>query len=83
MGTKGAEEKRRRLSSEQKVALPRKVLVEKKPESDVCEAHTLQPSLFDCWQKQFFENGTAGFERGGSAEKRDIERTASALTGKP
>jgi transposase-like protein len=82
MGTTVTEKKRRQHSSEQKVAILREVLVEKKPVSDVCEAHKLQPSLFYYWQKQFFENGTAAFERDGSADKRVLERTVAALTGK-
>ena len=31
--------------------------------SDVCDSHGLKPSLFYRWQKEFFENGAAAFEK--------------------
>ena len=82
MGTTVTEKKRRQHSSEQKVALLREVLVEKKPVSDVCEAHKVQPSLFYYWQKQFFENGAAAFARDRDGEKAELQRTVEALESK-
>ena len=31
--------------------------------SDDCDSHGLKPSLFYRWQKAFFENGAAAFEK--------------------
>jgi len=53
---------RRHFTPEQKVALLRLHLLEKKPVSDICQEHNLAVNLFYLWQKQFFENGTAAFE---------------------
>ena len=56
---------RRTFSPEQKVALLRLHLLEKKPVSDLCEEHGLNVNLFYLWQKQFFENGAAAFAHTG------------------
>jgi transposase-like protein len=60
---------RRYFSPEQKVALLRLHLLEKKPISDICQEHDLSVNLFYLWQKQFFENGTAVFEHSGRRHK--------------
>jgi len=60
---------RRHYSPEQKVALLRLHLLEKKPVSDICQEHNLAVNLFYLWQKQFFENGTAAFENTGKTRK--------------
>lgn len=52
---------RRTFTAEQKVALLRLHLLEKKPVSDICEEHNLSVNLFYSWQKQFFDNGAAAF----------------------
>ena len=75
-------EKRRHYTAEQKVAILREHFLEGKPVSEVCERHELAPSLFYYWQKQFFENGTAAFERDPSAEQRALERKVEVLTEK-
>ena len=56
---------RRHFTPEQKVALLRLHLLEKKPVSDLCEEHNLNVNLFYLWQKQFFENGAAAFANSG------------------
>ena len=56
---------RRHFTPEQKVALLRLHLLEKKPVSDICEEHHLSVTLFYLWQKQFFENGAAAFANSG------------------
>ena len=60
---------RRYFTPEQKVALLRLHLLEKKPISDLCQEHNLSVTLFYLWQKQFFENGTAAFENSGKRRK--------------
>lgn len=56
---------RRSFTPEQKVALLRLHLLEKRPISDLCEEHQLSVNLFYLWQKQFFENGAAAFANSG------------------
>ena len=69
------EGKPRRLTAEEKVRVMKRQLVEKVPVSALCEEHGLQPTQFYPWQKQFFENGAAAFERQSrKRERREAER---------
>lgn len=54
---------RRHLSGADKVKLLRLHLIEGKAISTLCDEHGLQPSVFYTWQKIFFENGAAAFDR--------------------
>jgi transposase len=54
---------RRHLSAEDKIKLLRLHLLEGKPISAICEENDLQPSVFYAWQRTFFENGAAAFDR--------------------
>ena len=74
-----AEQKRRHFTGKQKIAILREHLIEKKPLSEVCEKHDLQPSLFYYWQKQLFEKGDASFERDEDSERRELQRKVEAL----
>jgi len=62
---------RRHFSPEQKVALLRLHLLEKKPVSDICQENNLAVNLFYLWQKQLFDNGTAAFDNAGKRRKTD------------
>jgi transposase-like protein len=53
---------RKHYSAEQKVAILRRHLLDKVAVSDLCEEHSLQPTVFYRWQKEFFENGAAAFQ---------------------
>ena len=55
---------RRQFSAEEKVAILRKHLVEKRPISDVCDECGIQPTQFYQWQKTLFEDGSAAFDKG-------------------
>jgi transposase len=57
------EKSRRHYSPQQKVAILREHLIEQVPISELCEKHHIHPTLFYEWQKTFFENGAAAFER--------------------
>ena len=57
--------KRKKFSPEEKVRILRLHLVEKVPVSDICDQHGLNPNVFYRWQQQFFENGSAAFEKAG------------------
>jgi transposase len=53
---------RRQFSTEQKVAILKRLMVDKVPMSDLCEEYKLQPSVVYQWQRQVFENMGAVFE---------------------
>jgi transposase len=63
---------RRQHSGEEKVRLLRLHLLEGKPISALCEEHHLHPTLFYEWQKTFFENGAAAFDRSPRARRMDV-----------
>ena len=54
---------RKNHTAEEKVAILRRHLVEKVPISELCEQYGVHPTLIYRWQKEFFENGTAAFDR--------------------
>ena len=58
-----AEQQRRHFSSQEKVKILREHFLDGTPISEVCQKHQIQPSMFYNWQRTFFENGTAAFER--------------------
>jgi transposase-like protein len=53
---------RKHYTSDEKVAILRRHLLDKVPVSDLCEELGLQPTVFYRWQKEFFENGAAAFQ---------------------
>ena len=61
---------RRHHTPAQKVRILRMHLLENKPISEICEGEEINPTLFYQWQKAFFENGTAAFERSGGEHER-------------
>jgi transposase len=54
---------RKNYTPVEKVAILRRHLIDRVAVSDLCDEHQLSPTLFYLWQKQFFEGGTAAFER--------------------
>jgi transposase len=54
---------RRQYSTEQKVAILRRHLIDRVPVSDLCDEYKLQPSVFYQWQRHLFENLAGAFER--------------------
>jgi len=77
---------RRKFSADQKVRILRKHLVEKAPISELCDQYGIKPTQFYQWQKQFFENGTAAFEKGHDNLKdrqcRNLAKKVSCLESK-
>jgi len=73
------ENHRRRLSPEQKIAILKAHLVDKKPISDLCDQHGIQPSQFYRWQQEFFERGSLIFETRGEKPSTALERKVTAL----
>jgi len=77
---------RKYYTSEEKVVILRRHLIDRIPVSDVCEEQALKPTVFYRWQKQFFENGAAAFEKKTapqqSAAKKKIATLEAKLTRK-
>jgi hypothetical protein len=55
--------KRRPFSASGKVVTLWRHLLDQVPVSDLCDELGLNPNVFYRWQKEFFEHGTAAFER--------------------
>ena len=73
---------RKNYTPVEKVAILRRHLIDHVPVSDLCDEHQLSPTLFYQWQKQFFENGPAAFERKIAAPEGHLQRTIAALRDK-
>ena len=79
MADNKTETPRRRLAPDQKIAILKAHLVDKKPISDLCDQHGIQPSQFYRWQQEFFERGSVIFESRGEKPSTHLERKVSAL----
>lgn len=60
---------RRHFTAEQKAAILKEHLLDKKPVSEVCERHGLAVSLFYLWQREFFENAHLALGKNGRRDK--------------
>ena len=54
-------QKRKRINAESKIRILQSHLMDKKPVSEVCEEHGIQPSLFYNWQRELFARGASVF----------------------
>lgn len=54
---------RKQYSPEEKVLILKKHLIDQVAVSTICDEYQLQPTVFYRWQKEFFENGAAAFQR--------------------
>ena len=70
---------RRSFKGKEKAEILKKVLVEGKPVSDVCDEHKIQPGLFYQWQKQLFENMEMAFVKDRDIVERQLRRENQAL----
>ena len=52
---------RKHYTSQQKVSILRRHLLDGVAVSDLCDEYALHPTQFYRWQKAFFENGAAAF----------------------
>ncbi len=77
---------RKQYTSEEKVSILRKHLLEREPVSDVCDEYGLQPTVFYRWQKQLFEQGAVVFKHTRGTEisrlKREVARMEEKLVKK-
>jgi transposase len=74
--------KRRQFSASEKVVILRRHLLDQVPVSDLCDELGLNPNVFYRWQKEFFEHGTAAFERRPDGRERKLKQKVEALTAK-
>lgn len=70
---------RRKFTPEEKVAILRKHLLEKVPVSDLCDQHSLHPTVFYRWLREFFENGSRAFEKEQNSRTLKLEKEISCL----
>ena len=69
---------RRQFTAQDKVAALKRHLVDQVPVSDLCDEYQIQPAQFYLWQKLFFENGAAAFQKSGrKAKDVQAERIAA------
>jgi transposase-like protein len=62
---------RRKFSAEEKAAILRHHLVDKKPVSDVCDEYGIQPSVFYAWQRQVMDNLVSALDGGAGRRQRN------------
>jgi len=70
---------RRKFTGQEKVQILRRYLVDRVAVSDLCDEYGLNPNVFYRWQKEFFENGAAAFDRprnGSAASSKEREKIA-------
>jgi len=68
---------RKQHTAEEKVAILRRHFLEKVPISELCDEVGIHPTVFYRWQKEFFENGAAAFQREAQANQQaEQERIA-------
>jgi transposase len=73
---------RKNYTPPEKVAILRRHLIDRVPVSDLCDEYQLSPTLFYAWQKMFFENGAAAFERKNATAGAEYLRVIAALQAK-
>jgi transposase-like protein len=72
---------RKNYSGQEKVIILKRHLVDHLLVSDLCDEYNLQPTVFYRWQREFFENGAAAFEKDNSRQKNALQN--SKLNSKP
>jgi transposase-like protein len=70
---------RRKFSSEEKVRILRRHLVDKVALSDLCDEYNLHPTQFYRWQKAFFEKGASAFDRQPKSKNNKYQRRIASL----
>ena len=70
---------RKQYTSEEKVAILRKHLLEREPVSDVCDEYGRQPTVFYRWQKQLVQQGGVVFQHTRDTEMRRLRREVARM----
>ena len=71
--------KRHNYTPDEKVIILKRHLIDKIPVSDICDQYNLQPTVFYRWQKEFFENGAAAFNKPKSSQEKMSTKRIQAL----
>ena len=74
--------KRNYYTSEQKVSILKRHLVEREEVSSICEELKLHPTVFYEWQRRFFENGVKAFESEEKSKTKKLSEKVSFLEAK-
>jgi transposase len=77
-------QEKKHYSPQEKVAILKQHLIEKKPVSGLCDEYHLHPTVFYRWLKQFFENGAAAFASAERPNRREeaLQQQIEALEAK-
>lgn len=73
---------RKNYTGQEKVVILKRHLVDQVPISDLCDEYNLQPTVFYRWQKEFFENGSAAFEKARGQQKNADQKRIEQLEAK-
>ena len=71
--------KRRQYTADEKMAILREHLLEKRSVSDICNKYDLQPTVFYRWQKQLFERGSEVLRSSRDPETTKLKRQITQL----
>jgi transposase-like protein len=71
--------KPRAFTTEQKVQILRRHLLDRVPAKELCDEYEVPPTEFARWKQQFFENAEATFEQSQEREPNATERRAQAM----
>ena len=74
--------KRHNYTSQEKVVILKRHLIDRVPISDLCDEYHLQPTVFYRWQKDFFENGAVALEKSSSRLKKAEQKRIQKLEAK-
>ena len=74
--------KRKNYTSQEKVIILKRHLIDRVPISDLCDEYHLQPTVFYRWQKDFFENGALALEKSSSRLKKVEQKRIQQLEAK-
>ena len=71
--------KRKQYTADEKMAILREHLLEKRSVSDICDEYQLQPAVFYRWQKQLFERGGEALRSSRDPETTKLKRQITQL----
>ena len=75
-------QKRKQYRPEEKVSILRRHLIDGMAVSDVCDEYGLNPTVFYRWQQEFFEHGSAAFDRPRANASKAGDRRIAELEAK-
>ncbi|MDA0740228.1 MAG: transposase [Nitrospirae bacterium] len=76
------EKERKYYSSQEKVSIIRRHLIDKVPVSDVCDEYGIHPTLFYKWQQVLFERGSTAFETNTNQVEKRLAQKVCTLEAK-